>query len=90
LNPFNREPVNELRGSGSVEEVMLPVVRFAVVSGPVTTGEVVLRAGECLRDVGIKPIAFVFSDHPQMTFSPRTHKRAVALLVAAGFEFTVS
>ena len=68
---------------------MLPIIRFAIVSGAVAAGEVALRAGDCLRDAGITPISFVFSDHPQMTFSPLTHKRAVALLVAAGFEFSV-
>jgi hypothetical protein len=68
---------------------MLPTIRFAFVPGALDIGDVVLRAGECLRASGITPLGSVFSDEPRMTFSPDTHARAVAVLTAAGFKFTV-
>ena len=68
---------------------MLPIIHFAFVPGALDIGDVVLRASECLREAGITPFGSVFSDHPQMTFSPQTHASAVAVLTAAGFKFTV-
>jgi len=51
-------------------------------------GEVVLRAYESLREAGIKPFAFVCSDEPRMTLAPETHKKAIAVLLAARFDFS--
>jgi hypothetical protein len=68
---------------------MLPIISFDFVPGALHIGDVVLRASECLREAGIKPFGSVFSDHPQMTFSPATHATAVAVLTAAGFKFTI-
>jgi hypothetical protein len=68
---------------------MLPTVRFAFVPGAIDIGNVVLRANECVRASGIKPIGFIFSDEARMTFSLDTYAAAVAVLDAAGFKFTV-
>jgi hypothetical protein len=51
--------------------------------------DVVLRANECLREAGIKPVGVVVSDEPHMMISPRIYARSVAVLTAAGFKFTV-
>ena len=66
---------------------MLPVVHFALGPGALALGDFVLRAYDCLRAEGIKPVGFVCGADPQMTLAPATHKRALAALLAAGFEF---
>jgi len=73
-------------GRGCVEEGMLPVIHFALIPGAVAVGDIVLHAYECLREAGIKPFAFVCSDDPRMTLAPETHQRAIAVLLAAGFD----
>jgi hypothetical protein len=66
------------------------VVHIVFARGLPGIGHVVLRAYECLREAGIKPIGFVCSDReePRMTLAPKTHKRAFAVLLAGGFEFS--
>jgi hypothetical protein len=79
---------NELDGVGYVEQVMLGVIRFALVPGAFAMGDVVLRAYDSLRGADIKPFSFVCSDDPRMTLAPETHERAIAVLLAAGFVFS--
>jgi hypothetical protein len=67
---------------------VLPVIRFGPVPG-LRLRDVVLRANECLREAGIKPVGVVVSDEPHMMISPRIYARSVAVLTAAGFKFTV-
>jgi hypothetical protein len=67
---------------------MLPVIRFRLVPGASAVGDVVLRACDCLREAGIKPFAFVCGEDPRMTLTPNTRGRAIAVLRAAGFNFT--
>ena len=64
------------------------MLRFALIPSQYDLGEVVLRAYECLREAGIKPVGFVCDDDPRMTLAPETHARSIALLLAAGFEFS--
>ena len=59
---------------------------FHFDSGAVAMGEVVLRAYETLREAGIKPFSFVCRDDPRMTLAPETYQRAIAVLLATGFE----
>jgi hypothetical protein len=70
-----------------VEERMLPVIHFALIPGAVAVGDVVLRAYDSLREAGIKPFAFVCSDDPRMTLAPESYQEAIAVLLAAGFDF---
>lgn len=74
---------SELRRRG-----VLPVIHFALIPGAFGVGDVVLRAYESLREAGIKPFAFVCSDNPRMTLAPETYQRAIAVLLAAGFDFS--
>jgi hypothetical protein len=65
------------------------VVHIVFARGLPGIGNVVLRAHQCLREAGIKPVGFVCSDseEPRMTLAPQTSKKALALLLESGFEF---
>jgi hypothetical protein len=67
---------------------MLPVIHFTLIAGSVAMGEIVLRAYESLREAGIKPFSFVCGDDPRMTLAPETYQKAIAVLLANGFEFS--
>jgi hypothetical protein len=49
-------------------------------------GEVVLRAYECLGQVGIAPVRYSFNSHSFNLLSSKTRERALAIFPAAGFE----
>ena len=66
---------------------MQPVTRVALVPDPYGNGEVVVRAYECLRLVGITPAGYATVDEPLIVLKPRDRKRALAALFAAGFDF---
>ena len=63
----------------------MPPIRIALVPHH-GKGEVVLRAYECLGQVGIAPVGYSFNSHSFILLSPKTRERALATLLAAGFE----
>ncbi len=66
---------------------MSPLACVALIPDPYGIGEVVVRAYECLRLVGISPAGYSTSDEPLIMLRPRDRKRALAALFAAGFDF---
>ena len=60
---------------------------IALVPDSYGIGEVVLRAYECLRLVGITPIGYATIDEPLIMLKSSNRKRALAALFAAGFDF---
>ena|SRR5271170_1800258 len=55
---------------------MQPVTCVALVPDPYGNGEVVVRAYECLRLVGITPAGYATVDEPLIVLKPRDRKRA--------------
>jgi hypothetical protein len=68
-------------------QAVRPVTCIALVPEPYGIGEVVVRAYECMRLVGISPAGYLTVDEPLIMFKPRDRKRALASLFAAGFDF---
>lgn len=66
---------------------MQPVVRIALVPDSRGKGEAILRTYECLREAGI--IGCTYTE-PLIMLVPQTRERALAALLAAGFEFKKS
>jgi hypothetical protein len=65
--------------------MMHPVARIALVARH-GKGEVVLRAYDCLGEVGIEPVGYSFNTHAFILLTPKTREKAVTTLRAAGFE----
>ena len=62
------------------------IVRVAIVPDSLGKGEAILHAYQCLCEIGIQPLGCEVTE-PSILLAPRTRERALAALLAAGFEF---
>ena len=61
------------------------IARVAIIPDSLGKGEAILHAYECLREAGIQPLGCEVTE-PAILVAPEIRGKALAALLAAGFE----